>query len=290
MATQQEVIKAFMAALDTTTLSGAAALDEAIKASSNFKSFKELKAAIIRDYKNSRNSEDFFKTYCGIDYSNGDAGLITGFETGGSATEINDADSVPESGKLNTKFKGNSFTVNGLKVTLADNRTFADLTASEKFIWQALYTWWAKGALDLIAESYGDNFSFGDSSSATVKELAIKFNYDEGTTSTVYWWNTGSGQTTGLQIDINMNGLSGIENNLDKANTELDRTLTHEFTHAVMFANIISQPVMNSLPGFVKEGLAELSIGIKNSRKNLILELDDSKFKSGLDVSKTGTG
>lgn len=36
MATQQEVIKAFMKSLDTTTLSGEAALDEAIRACSNF--------------------------------------------------------------------------------------------------------------------------------------------------------------------------------------------------------------------------------------------------------------
>ena len=37
MATQQEVIKKFMASLDNTTLSGAVALDTAIKYATNYK-------------------------------------------------------------------------------------------------------------------------------------------------------------------------------------------------------------------------------------------------------------
>ena len=40
--TQQEVIKAFNHSLDTTTVSGRAALDEAVKASSDFTSYQEV--------------------------------------------------------------------------------------------------------------------------------------------------------------------------------------------------------------------------------------------------------
>ncbi|MBD3879371.1 MAG: hypothetical protein SR1Q5_06780 [Quinella sp. 1Q5] len=44
------------------------ALNEAIKAFSPFKSFKELKATpLIRDYKTAKsNGDDFLKTYCGM--------------------------------------------------------------------------------------------------------------------------------------------------------------------------------------------------------------------------------
>ena len=42
MATQQEVIKAFMKSLDETELSGRAALDEAVRATSNFSSYMEV--------------------------------------------------------------------------------------------------------------------------------------------------------------------------------------------------------------------------------------------------------
>ena len=42
MSSQQEVIKKFMASLDKTTLSGTAALDEAIKNCSNFTLSKQF--------------------------------------------------------------------------------------------------------------------------------------------------------------------------------------------------------------------------------------------------------
>ena len=76
--TQQEVIKAFMKSLDETSKTGEAALNEAIKACSTFKSFTALKAAMIKDCKNAKSGNDFLKTYCGIDYSTEDNGAITG--------------------------------------------------------------------------------------------------------------------------------------------------------------------------------------------------------------------
>ncbi|MBR4152744.1 MAG: hypothetical protein IKT98_07265 [Selenomonadaceae bacterium] len=295
MATQHEVIKKFMKSLDTTKKSGEAALDEAIKACSTFKSFKELRAALIRDCKNAKSGDDFLKTYCGIDYSNGDTGLITGKETGVSKTEINDADSVPEEGKLNTKFKANSFTVNGLKVVLDDDKTFSDLTTSEKFIWRGLYTWWIKNSLDLISKSYGENYSFGKKSSATTKKIYVEFidDGDERMYAGVSGWYDEDGKISGLRLTINMKRYEGfIENNLDEANINFDRVLAHELTHAVMYANVLYNPVLKSLPGFVKEGLAELTIGSKNYRAKYIKALaeDATKFEDGLDVTKISTG
>ena len=87
MATQQEVMKKFMASLDKTSKKGEKALDEAIKTCSPFNSFKELKAAIIRDCKNAKSADDFLKTYCGIDYDTEDNGAITGSDSGGSTSK-----------------------------------------------------------------------------------------------------------------------------------------------------------------------------------------------------------
>ena len=129
MATQQEVIKKFMASLDKTNKKGEKALDEAIKSSAPFSNFQTVKNAIIRDCKNAKSADDFLKTYCGIDYSTKDNGAITGSDAGGSKTKT-DASIIPESGSLKT-YKKNSFKVNGLTVKLGDGKTYSKLTASE---------------------------------------------------------------------------------------------------------------------------------------------------------------
>ena len=263
--TQQEIIKAFMKSLDETKLSGEAALNEAIRACSPFSSFAELKAAMIRDCKNAKSGNDFLKNYCGIDYSTEDVGAITGSDAGGS-TSKNDADTIPESGSLKY-FTGSSFKVNDLNVKLADGKTYSQLSASEKFIWRGLYTWWVKGALDLIAESYGDNFSYGINSSAMVNELYVNF-YNEATrnyakTSSDFDSNGNTSKTT---LNINMYYWDSLKNDLTKANSVFDRDIAHELTHAVMHANI-NYYAIGLLPAFVREGSAELTIGIEDYRK-----------------------
>ena len=283
MATQQEVIKAFMASLDTTTLSGEAALDEAIKACSTFKSFKELRAALIRDCKNAKSGDDFLKTYCGIDFDTEDIGAITGSDAGNTESK-NAADMILESSSLKN-FKKNSFKVNGLTVKLGDNKNFSDLNAWQKFIWQGLYTWWVKGALDLIAESYGDNFSFTDKSSATVKEVYICFSDEIGASA-----YTNASYSSGLtkELYITFRHIPNIENDVDWANREFDRLVAHEFTHAVMYANVLGYPVCSSLPGFVIEGLADLTRGLENDSIKYYAD-KPSEFEKGLDVSKIGS-
>lgn len=51
-----------------------------------------------------------------------------------------------------------------------------------------------------------------------------------------------------------------------------DKTLAHEFTHAVMSANLPAD-TYNSLPGFVREGIAELTCGIDDEKRKSIEEL-----------------
>lgn len=269
--TQQEIIKAFMKSLDTTSKKGEAALNAAIKACSPFKSFKAAKAAMISDCKKAKSADDFLKTYCGIDYSTKDTGAITGKDAGGSKTKT-DASIIPESGSLKN-FTGNSFKVNDLTVKLS-GKTFSKLTAAQQFIWQGLYTWWIKNSLDLISKSYGDNFSFTNNSSATTKTLNVAFFYKSNST-TAYTSSDfdSAGKTYRTTLNINMYHWNSLKNNLSKANSNFDHFIVaHELTHAVMHANIDAN-VFKTLPAFVTEGIAELTHGIENTRETAIKTL-----------------
>ena len=66
--------------------------------------------------------------------------------------------------------------------------------------------------------------------------------------------------------------------------TYLDRTLAHEFTHAVMGATI---KYFSALPTFIKEGMAELTHGIDDERYSTILTLANSKKKLKAAVTVT---
>ena len=261
MATQQEVIKAFMASLNTTTLQGEAALDEAIKACSTFSNFtNDLKIALINDCKN--NPNDFLKTYCGIDY---DTGAITGSDAGGSQSK-DKYYIVPEEGSLDTSFEEDNFTKKDLTVMLADDRTFNDLTDTEKFIWQGLKTWQVESAINLIEESYGENFGFGENSFATAKELDIKFYTEDSSTlaRTYANYQISTGKASKLHIEINLHHYNYLQNNLDKANSDFSNTIAHEFTHAVMMANLLTVPVYTELPVSLKKAWQNLQSAEKN--------------------------
>lgn len=103
------------------------------------------------------------------------------------------------------------------------------------------------------------------------------------------------GEVTTLYLNVNMayyakiqaddvNGASSVENQ-----GYLDRTLAHEFTHAIMAANI---NYFSKLPQFVKEGTAELTHGIDDERSNRIFKLgyDATNLANALNVSNTFTG
>ena len=124
--------------------------------------------------------DKFLRDKCGINLDNRDTGAITGSDAGGST--IKTADSIVEEDGTLINFTDTSFTVNNLSVTLGEmvdgsvaERSFSSLSTKEKYMWQSIYTWWMKGGLDLIAESYGENFSFTSESSATTKNFYIVF-------------------------------------------------------------------------------------------------------------------
>ena len=111
MVTQQEVIKTFMRTLDNTTLTGAAAFNEAIKASSNFKNFKAVRTKFLADLKAAKNWYTFLVEKCGIILDNKDTGAISGANAGGEVVKVAE-DIIPAKGEAKYP-SGSEFTVSG---------------------------------------------------------------------------------------------------------------------------------------------------------------------------------
>lgn len=301
----QEIIKRFMKSLDTASNTDVSALNEAVKyATGGY--FQNILAAIgqmvadCQSYNNANPSNgwsNFLKEKCGIDLSNTDTGAITGSDAGTSSVKSASA-IVPESGSVDDNFTDSSFPINGLTIQLANvingdkGKLFSDMSYSslqnstQRYIWQALKTWWAKGALNLIAQSYGDNFSFTSSSTATVKKIKFGFVNENGGVNASTYFNP-DGILTG--ITVNMNKYNSLEigdsdgkRSSATATFHLDRVLAHEFTHAVMSANIND---FHGLPKYIREGMAELTHGVDDDRKSEITKLakNPSDLNSALD-------
>jgi len=280
MATAQSVIENFFARLDTTNYRGTAALDDAVKAVSNFSSWEQLKSTMVADcasYKGDGTS--FLKDMCDIVLDNSDTGAISGSDAGGGSTKTAES-VVPESGSW-TYPTSTSFTTRGLTVTVPEQ---SSLSSSEQFIVGALYTWWVGNSLDLISDSYGIGFN---SSSATVKEIDINF-YNSSSDGSLAYTQYSTGRTGDeLHMFINMNYYSDISTTdpngvgNSSASTYLDRTIVHELVHAAMSANI---NYFNSFSNVFKEGTAELIHGIDDKRKSTIEKLSksSSSLKSAL--------
>ncbi|MBR1395924.1 MAG: calcium-binding protein, partial [Selenomonadaceae bacterium] len=164
---------------------------------------------------------------------------------------------------------GDSFTMRGLKVKIPKKNT---LTTDQQIVVQGLYSWWIEEALKLVEESYGLSFT---EAGTTVKEITLKFENEPYSTTlasvTPHFYVFG-GKTIKLDLTINMgrfNNLSSSDVNGKSYDTSLylDRTLAHEFTHAVMAANI---NYFSYLHDFIKEGAAELIHGVDDEREYFI--------------------
>lgn len=304
----QEVIKKFMGVLDTITVAysysninsrisaGTTVLNNAIKIASNnkYSTVKNVIDAIKSDCQsyNTKNSSTGWKSFlldkCGIDFNNTDTGAITGYDAGGSSVYKTAQSVVPESG--NKKSYGyTSFQVKddtkdyGLTVQLADR----SLNSTTSHIWDCFYTWWAKESLKLIEESF--DYSFADSEKK-VNKLVLAFVNDAD-----YLAATGptpDGNSLKMTINLehytrfNSNDYDGISTD---GNNNLDRTIAHEMTHAIMMAKVYN---FYCLPQFITEGTADLTCGTDDTYKgNLMRSLaqDPSMLERYLDMTP-GTG
>lgn len=304
--TAQDVIKKFMGSLDTTTYSGTAALNQAVSIASGGY-FQNISAAIeqmVSDCNSASSGSVFLKDYCDIILGNDDTGAITGADAGGSTVKTRNS-IVPEVGTLND-FKGNTFTTKGLTVKLSNLNDLDNIKAitydeladdKQKYIWQALQTWWAESALNLIEESYSDKMGFASNSSVVVKTMDFGFVNEYNNTLATTWtlMNNTTGNAAHLAMTVNMKYYNGIKvGNVDGESstagaTYLDRVLSHEFTHAIMSANI---KFAWDLPQFIKEGMSELTHGIDDERGNVIQALanNSTSLASSLSLTDSGTG
>ena len=278
--TPQDVIKKFMSALDKTNLKGIAAVSQAISASSKFNSIGEVIDNMVNDCAKVNDADTFLRDYCNIILDNADTGAITGWDAGTTITKTAES-VVSEEGAIQS-FSGSAFTVNGLTIHIPSG-----LNNVQQNIVNGLYTWWARNALDLIEQSYGHDYRF-DNPNASVRDMELLFvNNNSAALALVgSTYNVSNGRAVALNLSINMRYYNDLRaDNVDGATDfnqgniragYLDRTLAHEFTHAVMAANIDH---FNDLPAWLKEGTAEMTHGIADERRSDIEALGGNADK-----------
>ncbi|MBQ7477697.1 MAG: hypothetical protein IJT01_02185 [Selenomonadaceae bacterium] len=182
----------------------------------------------------------------------------------------------------------NSTTIQGLTINWVNaNQTtpLASLTAEEQMIVKGLNSEWMSSCLKLIQDSFGMNF---EESGTSVKSIDLQFHSStrgasnpalSSSTLAAVGSSSVGGVTNALTLIVNMDYYDNIlANDVNGATTSagagyLDRTLAHEFTHAVMAANVNN---FSNLPLYIKEGMAELVHGIDDERINTIKRLTQS--------------
>ncbi len=202
------------------------------------------------------NTVEFLEKYMGINLSNEDTGAITGKDAGGERIKTRDS-VVPEAGTIENIKDINEETsqIGGLVFHWAK-----PANKKERIIQNCIYTWWAKEGLKLIKESYGLDFNRKET---MVKDIYVHFSgkKNQGLAAYVITSYDKTGKTMALNMTINTDGVRINDVNGVSKSTEFytDEIVAHELTHAVMAANIKN---FSKLPSYIKEGAAELTIGI----------------------------
>ena len=152
-----------------------------------------------------------------------------------------------------------------------NNKTLFDGSADvatdvKQTIVKGLNSEWIDSSLQLIKDTYG--ISFNDDT-ATPRDMVLKFvNTGGNDLASVSWTPDSNGFAHDLTLNVNMDYYADLvqnDPNGGSASTSavLDRTIAHEFTHAVMAANI---QYMDQLPDYIVEGSAEYTHGIDDQR------------------------
>ena len=283
MSAEQQVLQRFMQSLTRTRKTGEYALDEAVDYASNgrYTTWQTLVDSFADDIKEHGgnnyyyNSSDYYawhdrdpkttsflKGYLGIILDNADTGAITGSDAGGK--KVKDKESiVPENTAAILRYPPAEYTtINGLTIHWPDMDAYG-MTDAKRNIIKGLYTWWVRGALDLVKETYG--ISFNDKNADSAIPMEIGFYYEASSTLA---------NASSKELNINLYYFDDLGNPKTNPNgkvdnkTYLDRTLAHEFTHAVMCANINSDlwEILGDCCPTVSEGLAEITQGCDDTR------------------------
>ncbi len=164
-------------------------------------------------------------------------------------------------------------------------------TDVKQTIVKGLNSEWIDSSLQLIKDTYG--ISFQDDTAA-VKEMSLEFEKGNAAHSSWLAWVSHSynsdGVTTGLKLTVNMDYYENLNQTDPNGSTTtngagfLDRTLAHEFTHAVMATNIKD---FDSIPLNLIEGAAEYTHGIDDERYNTLsgMSANDVDDVSGNPIS-----
>ena len=148
-------------------------------------------------------------------------------------------------------------------------------TEQQIFIVKGLYNEWMKNCLDLIESSYGLNFQ---SESTSAHEITLNF-VDNSTASNIatagYEYYDSDGKGFDLTLNVNNSKVEEIDTSdasgaIGNNASPFDVTIAHELTHSVMQANI---PYFSELPGYFKEGSADLTGGGDSTYSNIRLLL-----------------
>lgn len=323
--TQQQVIRDFMATLDTTNLKGNDAVSSAINISSNglYSDLNDLVSHMCSDIEFSSNVSKFLNDYCGISSSSmEDTGSITGKNVGSSKLAKSFADMIPENGdliKLNevkttsalallkdVKRDGKKllFTKKGLTVEIPNyykNSTSFEtkMSPQELTIINGLYTWWIEGALNLVKDSYGSGFSFTDESNSTVQKIVYtgKHKSKQSDAKASVWSNNATKnkpEATSLELWINLNKYNNIGELSNRNGVSNGGVNYGEDYLDVTLAHEFTHGIMASninyygnLPTFIKEGMAELTTGSGFSATEPIDDYKKSTDKKSTELIKT---
>lgn len=287
--TQQDVIKAFVQSLDATELKGEVAIDQALQASSNFKSVAQLRTQFLDDLKSAKNWHTFLVEKCGIILDNKDNGAISGSDTGGD-TPKTAQDLLPCKGDAKKYPSDSSITVNGLTVYGIPSKNElteeGDNRQDRQYIIQGLNSWWLSDSLERIKEDYGLSFDSSAEANSRVRldfveyvddpadfrVIAINSSEDdkgesELRTLTVQRKYTGNfGIATGTSTDEDRHGKIDFFNM-----TTFDVSLMQELVNGLVASNV---KYYDSLPVWFKDGgLSKLISGIDNEYRTDIANL-----------------
>ncbi|MBQ9498153.1 MAG: calcium-binding protein, partial [Selenomonadaceae bacterium] len=226
-------------------------------------------------------------------------------------TALADGDKVSvdgsEVGSVSSTFpNAATFTRNGLTIHLLgernsdgtiESKTLDDLTDAQKAIVAGLFKWWAADCLTLDEKSLG--ISFNDPT-AMIKDIGLYFYTDTSSEALAAVSNAQRSSADGVPVRLTLSVNMKYYDNISATDLDgdgvyngshaglIDRTITHEFVHALMGANV---NFTNLLPQFITEGISELAHGIDDERASTIFRLafDADELSSGLDLSP-GTG
>ena len=297
MSTQVGIIKQLVEGLTTTSKTGEAAANEALK-SIGITNYQTLLNAFNTDRYdmaggNTIYVQDFLEQKCGIRVNNTDTGAITGSDAGGKTSKTAES-IIPESSssKTPTTAQYDSFTANGLTVNITYDEPssvgseysfeVSNYIEKQKLIVKKLYNWWIPEALNLINESLGINFTDGRANTTS-----LDINFSSGNKPVSYEVTYDSGLASKMTITIGMGYLSALTDS-DKNGTlsngvyiegldtpyfsyyerfgfttkYFDRVLLTALTHLTLESNISH---FSSLPFYLRQGLVGIVNGFDDS-------------------------